>query len=230
MGVITVKGLASALWPILILLAVLSAPILHSVNAQEHSTICVVVRTYAGHGGQSQQGLQNLIRSLQRQHNQKYIQMRCLALLKTSRAFCKLESQLPSTHRWEAILVVLDGQPFSDLPHILQALDDDRVWVFAEWVGPDYAARTGASWAPLYHGMLYNLTDEAVRACPRSTQWVIMTNGDNEYSSTFFDELDKHPNADLIAMDYYSRYQRPTALPCERFAAEQGKPFCKQNL
>ena len=132
--------------------------------------------------------------------------------------------------RWEGILLVLDGQPFPDLPHILQAVDDDRVWVFAEWVGSDFVARTGTAWAPLYHGMLYNLTDEAVRACPRDTQWVVMTNGDNEYSSTFFDELDKHQDADIIAMDYYSRYQRPTAVPCERFAAEQGKPFCKQNL
>lgn len=126
--------------------------------------------------------------------------------------------------------MVLDGRAFRDLPHILQDLDDDRVWVFAEWVGPDFAARVGSAWAPLYHGMLYNLTDEAVRACPRNTEWVVMTNGDNEYSSTFFDELGKHTAADLIAMDYYSRYQRPTALPCERFAAEQNKPFCKQNL
>ena len=132
--------------------------------------------------------------------------------------------------RWEAVLVVLDSRPFPDLAQILQQLDDDRVWVFAEWIGPDFAARSGSQWVPTYHSMLYNLTDEAVRACPRSTKWVVITNGDNEYSSTLFEELDHHPDADVVALDYYSRYQRPTAKPCERFAAESGKPACKQNL
>lgn len=126
--------------------------------------------------------------------------------------------------------MVLDSQPFSDLPHILQSLDDDRVWVFAEWVGPEFAARVGSQWVPTYHSMLYNLTDEAVRACPRSTKWVIITNGDNEYSSALFDELEQHKDADLVALDYYSRYQRPTIKPCERFATEPEKPACKQNL
>lgn len=132
--------------------------------------------------------------------------------------------------RWEAVLIVLDSQPFPDLAHILQSLDDDRVWVFAEWIGPEFAARSGSQWVPTYHSMLYNLTDEAVRACPRSTKWVIITNGDNEYSSTLFEELEQHGDADLVAMDYYSRYQRPTGKPCERFAAEGHKPACKQNL
>ena len=140
------------------------------------------------------------------------------------------KATLPSTSRWEAIVMVLDSRPFPDLAHILQKLDDDRLWVFAEWIGPEFAARVGAQWVPTYHSMLYNLTDEAVRACPRTTKWVIMTNGDNEYSSTLFDELGQHTDADLVALDYYSRYQRPTAKPCERFAAEPTKPACKQNL
>ena len=137
---------------------------------------------------------------------------------------------LTVTHRWEAIITVLDSRPFSDLAHMLQQLDDDRVWVFSEWIGPEFAARSGSQWVPTYHSMLYNLTDEAVRACPRSTKWVIMTDGDNEYSSMLFDELSQHADADVVALDYYSRYQRPTAKPCERFAAEPGKPACKQNL
>lgn len=163
--------------------------------------VCVVIRAYWGHGGASQQGLHKLITSLQRQNNP----------------------------RWEAIVMVLDSRPFPDLTHMLQKLDDDRVWVFAEWIGPEFAARSGSQWVPTYHSMLYNLTDEAVRACPRSTKWVIMTNGDNEYSSMLFDELSQHDDADLVALDYYSRYQRPTAKPCERFAAEPEKPPCKQN-
>lgn len=28
----------------------------------------------------------------------------------------------------------MDSEPFRDLHHILQDLDDDRIWVFAEWV------------------------------------------------------------------------------------------------
>lgn len=35
---------------------------------------------------------------------------------------------------WEAVLVVLDSEPFRDLHRILQDLNDDRIWVFAEWV------------------------------------------------------------------------------------------------
>ena len=126
--------------------------------------------------------------------------------------------------------MVLDSRPFPDLAHILQRLDDDRVWVFAEWIAPEFAARSGSHWLPDYHSMLYNLTDEAVRACPRTTRWVVITNGDNEYSSDLFTELESHAEADLVALDYYSRYQRPTAKPCDRFAAEIEKPACKQNL
>ena len=126
--------------------------------------------------------------------------------------------------------MVLDSRSFPDLAHILQSLDDDRVWVFAEWIAPEFAARSGSQWLPDYHSMLYNLTDEAVRACPRTTRWVVITNGDNEYSSDLFTELEGHADADLVALDYYSRYQRPTARPCERFAAEPDKPACKQNL
>ena len=36
--------------------------------------------------------------------------------------------------RWEALLVVMDNKPFSDLHEILQEVADDRIWVFAEWV------------------------------------------------------------------------------------------------
>ena len=37
---------------------------------------------------------------------------------------------------WEAVLVVMDSEPFRDMYRILQDLDDDRIWVFAEWVRP----------------------------------------------------------------------------------------------
>jgi hypothetical protein len=34
---------------------------------------------------------------------------------------------------------------------------------------------------------------------------------------------------DLVAVDFYSRFQRPTAPSCERFAAAPGLPACKRN-
>ncbi|KAK9822636.1 hypothetical protein WJX81_002024 [Elliptochloris bilobata] len=163
--------------------------------------VCVVIRTFYGHGDSSGGGLRQLIQSLQRQ----------------------------TISTWEAVLLVADSVPFSDLPHILQDLADDRVWVYAEWIGPQYAPRTDGDWTPGYHGLLYNITDAAVRACPASTQWVLITNGDNEYASIFLERLLAAPTADAIAFDYYSRYQRPTGVPCERFARQPGAPACKSN-
>jgi hypothetical protein len=37
---------------------------------------------------------------------------------------------------WEAVLVVMDSEPFRDMYRILQDLEDERIWVFAEWVRP----------------------------------------------------------------------------------------------
>ena len=54
--------------------------------------------------------------------------------------------------RWEAVLLVADSVPFSGLPFILQDLADERVWVYAEWVGPEFAPRTHGDWTPGYHG------------------------------------------------------------------------------
>jgi len=35
---------------------------------------------------------------------------------------------------WEAVLLVLDARPFEDLHHIVEEFQDERIWVFAEWV------------------------------------------------------------------------------------------------
>ena len=79
-------------------------------------------------------------------------------------------------------------------------------------------------------GLLYNLTDEAIRACPPSTQWVVATNGDNLYARDMFQTvMDAPANADVVALDYYSRYQRTTGPPCARFAMSKGAPPCKEN-
>jgi hypothetical protein len=60
------------------------------------------------------------------------------------------------------VLLVADSVPFTGLPHLLRDVADDRVWTYAEWVGPEYAPRTGGDWTPGYHGarslhlVLYN--------------------------------------------------------------------------
>lgn len=37
-----------------------------------------------------------------------------------------------------------------------------------------------------------------------------MTNGDNEYASSFFSRIGEVKEADIVAVDFYSRYQRMT--------------------
>ena len=47
-------------------------------------------------------------------------------------------------------------------------------------------------------------------ACPYNTDWVLLTNGDNEYASSFFSRIGEVNEADIVAVDFYSRYQRMT--------------------
>eukprot|EP00887_Chlorella_sp_A99_P006362 scaffold3.g6362.t1 len=179
---------------------------------------CVVVRTYWGHGGSSSdgRGLRRLLRSLQRQHIQN----------------------------WEAVLIVLDSSPFADLHSVVAEVNDTRVWVFAEWLRTPLRLKIGAQyqpklatgtgeWSPGYHGHLYNLTDDAIQVCPPDTDWLVVTNGDNEYGQGFFQAVTDQgrPGAatDLVAFDFYSRFQRVTAPACVRFWAWDGSPACKRN-
>jgi hypothetical protein len=50
-------------------------------------------------------------------------------------------------------------------------------------------------------------------ACPRNTRWVVVTNGDNDYDPKFLSVLVQQQAAEVVAFDYYSRYQRPTGGP-----------------
>lgn len=36
--------------------------------------------------------------------------------------------------RWEAQFVVMDSIPFRNITDILQGFEDDRLWLFANWV------------------------------------------------------------------------------------------------
>lgn len=128
------------------------------------------------------------------------------------------------------MLLVLDGTPFEEMARIVQTCKDDRLWTYAEWIGAQYTAQDQHGGASEYHHQLYNLTDEAIRACPPTTRWVVITNGDNEYADSLFDTLlQTGVDKDIVALDYYSRYQRPTGPPCTRFAADDDLPHCKTN-
>lgn len=59
---------------------------------------------------------------------------------------------------------------------------------------------------PGYHGRLYNLTDDAIRACPPDTRWLMVTNGDNRYDAGAMAAVAAAPaDSDVVALDYYSR-------------------------
>ena len=60
-------------------------------------------------------------------------------------------------------------------------------------------------------------------------RWVLVTNGDNEYASTAFSLIEANQQVDVVALDFYSRYQRVTGPPCDRFAHYNGLPPCKVN-
>ncbi len=126
---------------------------------------------------------------------------------------------------------MMDNRPFPDLRSIVRNSNESRVHVYAEWISYKYPPKTeDKQWSEGYHGKLYNLTDEAIRACPKETTWVLVTNGDNDYDAKFLSEVAAvGDDVDLIAFDFFSRYQRPTQTPCERFAAGEGVPNCKQN-
>jgi len=48
-------------------------------------------------------------------------------------------------------------------------------------------------------------------ACPGSTEWLVVTNGDNDYDPSFMARvIEEGVGADAVAFDYYSRFQRPT--------------------
>ncbi|CAD7702246.1 unnamed protein product, partial [Ostreobium quekettii] len=199
-------------WALLCLLCLLSAEGQPSPKASSLAeravaswSVCFVVRTYWRHGAHGDNSLERLLRSLQAQGHAD----------------------------WEALLVVVDSMTFPDLPHLVRGLRDDRIWVFADLVGRELAARgEGGGWADGYHRSLYGVTDEAVRGCRPGTAWVVVTNGDNEYGAGFLEALGREATsgAELVGFDFFSRYYNPTGIPCDRFSKGEGRPPCKENL
>eukprot|EP00775_Hariotina_reticulata_P012502 gene12502-12637_t len=191
--------------PYKLLAACMAMLVLAQLSAAQLPLVCVVIRTYFAHGTYGNSALMNLLHSLKKQEHT----------------------------RWVAMLLVMDNRPFPDLRHIVRDGADERIQVFAEWISAHYQPKTadGRSWSNDYHSKLYNLTDEAIRACPKSTSWLMVTNGDNDYDPQFMTAIVQQPvGTEVVAFDYYSRFQRSTGLPCERFAAGPGVPTCKENL
>ncbi len=159
--------------------------------------VCFVVRTYWGHGDAHGGELRSFLTSLQDQ----------------------------TVDRWEAVLVMVDKRPFPEAHDIIRDLDEtSRAWIYTEWIGDEYTPKQpDGGWSEGYHGMLYNVTDDAIRVCSPETEWVVATNGDNVYGRHFIQRiLDKGSDSsvDLVAFDFYSRYQRPTMPSCERFSSD----------
>lgn len=156
---------------------------------------------------------------------------------------------------WEAVFVVVDKKPFPELYTMIENMNETRAWVFAEWVrvqmcavllqsmynvsfsccvqiGADYTPKIDGAWADGYHGTLYNVTDDAIRLCSPSTPWVVVTNGDNLYGRSFISTIlaTADEDTDLVSFDFYSRFNRPTMPPCDRFTPEYNHGHnCKRN-
>ncbi len=43
--------------------------------------------------------------------------------------------------------MVMDSKPFRDVHYILQDLNDDRIWVYAEWVRLTQPDHSACAWA-----------------------------------------------------------------------------------
>eukprot|EP00798_Chlamydomonas_sp_ICE-L_P021734 gene21734-28756_t len=151
--------------------------------------VCFIIRTYWGHATKDDNPLRKLLTELTKSEHKN----------------------------WEALLVVMDGKPFSDLPAIIEDIGDSRISIHTELVGLEYRAKNpDGTWNGKYHDMLYN--------------WVVVTNGDNEYDKDFLPRVASTPSHfGIISFDFYSRYQRPTAEPCLRFAKSLEAPLCKEN-
>ncbi len=62
-------------------------------------------------------------------------------------------------------------------------------------------------------------------ACSSNTTWFTVTNGDNIYDPAFWKEVEAGPrSANVVAFDFYSRYQRYTGEKLSAFTSQ--RPAC----
>ena len=122
--------------------------------------------------------------------------------------------------RWEALIVRTDATPIPGLSQLLSEFLDARLRpiVFED--------------APATSSGGYEVTDRAI-ALARASKWLIVTNGDNIYDSSFLDSLSI--SSDLVAFDFYSRHvsamdTRYVGEGCERYFSSGTHGMCKRNL
>lgn len=166
---------------------------------------CFVVRTYWGHGDAQGGELRTFLHSLQNQ----------------------------TVNDWEVLLIVVDSKPFEEVHDIVNDFDDERIYVLTEWNGDTFTPKEYGAWVGEYHQHLWNATDFAISLCSPETEWLIVTNGDNIYGKSFLRTVfDKDKEGiDLIAFDFYSRFNRPSMPACERHTpALNPESSCKTNL
>ena len=166
--------------------------------------VCFVVRTYWGHGDAHGGELRSFLTSLQ---DQTY-------------------------SNWEAVFVVVDKEPFAEMHDIIASMNETRAWVFAEWIGREFLPKKNGEWVDGYHGVLYNVTDSAIRLCSSSSEWVVVTNGDNLYGKSFVSRILEmaEPSTDIVKFDFYSRFNKPSMPSCDRFTPEYNRQVpCKRN-
>jgi hypothetical protein len=120
---------------------------------------------------------------------------------------------------WIALLTNTDGTTPNWPPYLRDLIAQDSRIVDLEFNASEYRGQDAG----------YFVSQSAIRHCPESTDWILLTNGDNLYHSQFLDDMDSE--YDIIAHDFYSRYNNILnpdiyGKGCARF----GKGSCKTNL
>jgi len=69
----------------------------------------------------------------------------------------------------------------------------------------------------------YNMTDFAIRSCPDTAEWLLVTNGDNEYGPKTFSYL--QGEADGCAFDFFTRHILPKSAYHKQFPAAKEDLF-----
>eukprot|EP01098_Paradermamoeba_levis_P015988 TRINITY_DN8406_c0_g1_i1.p1 TRINITY_DN8406_c0_g1~~TRINITY_DN8406_c0_g1_i1.p1 ORF type:complete len:203 (-),score=29.18 TRINITY_DN8406_c0_g1_i1:599-1207(-) len=112
---------------------------------------------------------------------------------------------------WRAFLVNTDLKSFPLLPYTSL---DKRVSASIIHATKVYTHITG-----------FELTDQAIRLnCPKESEWLLVTNGDNYYSPSFLNHLNS--SFDITAVDFYSRHWvvlDPVASKTKNFAGDLEK-------
>lgn len=111
------------------------------------------------------------------------------------------------------------GRAAAPLTHLYKSVATPTGLPRRTWVhGPRPTARHHL-WEPYAsltsaispEGLTAHACCAVLAACPDNTRFVVATNGDNEYEASFVATVLAVPqDVDVVALDFYSRYQRAT--------------------